>query len=373
MVSIVRILSVLLCASFVFVVGCQKSHEEEMRKVVMSGDCPGYVTYSLEFGREEWSCFGWADLETSRQMDMRTVFRICSMTKSLVGALAAVLSDRGEIDLDDCISRTFPEFTGEKQDITLRQCLSMTAGFAEMSPTMLAKGINAQNPSDVAREMANLPLVASPGTQFKYSNASFEIAGAVLERRTGRNLEELLKDVFFRPLDMTDTTFHPTEEMLARLAVLYRMRNAGGCCRAEDKLLVPANLGKFTSASGGLFSTPHDMMKFYQMLIGGGVTESGLRVMTEGAIRLIASKQTPASVSIWYSLGFFRGKAWFGHGGAYGTIAEYDPACCRLRMIFTQICGTPSRTFLRLWRKGTDETFGEESWGSDQSDYPHLR
>lgn len=357
------IAAMLIGGCLIFAGGCQDTSDEEMRKAVTSGDCPGYVAYSLEFGREEWSCFGWADKENACQMDTHTVFRICSMTKSFVGALAAVLADRGAIDLDDPISRTFPEFTGEKKDITLRQCLSMTAGFAEMSPMMLKNGVNSQDPSDVARDMADLPLMAMPGTEYRYSNSSFEIAGAVIEKLTGRTLQALLEDVFFKPLEMSDTTFHPSQETLSRMAVLYRMKDAGGCCRAEGKILASAYLGKFTNASGGLFSTPEDILKFYQMLLRGGLSEDGRRVMSEGAIKMLTTKQTPDTVPTWYSLGFFRGKEWLGHGGAYGTIAECDLANFRIRMIFTQICGTQARSFLRFWRKATNESFGEEAWG----------
>lgn len=359
------IATTLIGGCLIFAGGCQDASDAELRKAVTSGDCPGYVSYSLEFGREEWSCFGWADVESERQMDTRTVFRICSMTKSFVGALAAVLADCGAIDLDDPISRTFPEFTGEKKDITLRQCLSMTAGFAEMSPIMLKKGINSQDPSEVAREMAGLPLMAIPGTKFKYSNPSFEIAGAVIEKITGHTLQVMMEDVFFKPLEMYDTTFYPSQETLSRMAVLYCMNDAGGCCRGEDKILAPAYIGKFTSASGGLFSTPEDILKFYQMLLRGGFSEDGRRIMPEGAIKILTTKQTPETVSTWYSLGFFRGKEWFGHGGAYGTIAECDLANFRLRMIFTQIRGTPARSFLRIWRKATNESFGEEAWGGN--------
>lgn len=353
----------LIGCCLVFAGGCKDAGDDELQNAVMSGDCPGYVTYYLEFGREEWSCFGWADAEESRQMDTRTVFRICSITKSFVGALAAILADRGAIDLDDPISRTFPEFSGDKKDITLRQCLSMTAGFAEMSPTMLEKGLNAQDPSDVAMEMSHLPLMATPGTEFRYSNPSFEIAGAVIEKLTGRTLQALMEEAFFKPLEMSDTSFCPSQDMLSRMAVLYRIKGSGGYCRGEDKIIVPAYIGKFNSASGGLFSTPEDMAKFYQMLLRGGLSEDGRRIMSEGAIRMLTTKQTPENVSTWYSLGFFRGEEWLGHGGAYGTIAECDLANCRLRMIFTQIYGTQVRPFLRLWRKTTNETFGEESWG----------
>ena len=98
------------------------------------------------------------------------------------------------------------------------------------------------------------------------------------------------------------------------------------------------------------------------MLLRGGFTEDGRHIMSEGAIKILTTKQTPETVPTWYSLGFFRGKEWLGHGGAYGTIAECDLVNFRVRMMFTQICGTPARQFLRLWHRTTNETFGEEAW-----------
>jgi len=338
--------------------------ETEMRKAVASGACPGYVTYLLEAGCEEWSCVGWADVERRRQMDAHTVFRICSMTKSFVGALAAVLADRGDIALDEPVSRHFPEFTGEKAGITLRQCLSMSAGFEEMSPTMLERGVNSQEHDEVLREMAVLPLEAPPGIRFRYSNPSFEIAAAVMEKVTGDSLEDLLDETFFRPLGMTETTFHPTEEMLARLAVVYRMREDDGCERFVGPLVLrPPYEGSesHASACGGLFSTPLDMMRFYKMLLRGGLAEDGRCVMTKGAMALIETRQTPPSASTWYSLGFFNRDGWLGHGGAYGTLGEIDRAGGRMRMIFMQACGGAAMKFLRMWRKSTAETYDEVS------------
>ena len=297
-------------------------------------------------------------------MDDRTVFRICSMTKSFVGALAAVLSDRGEINLDDPISLTFPEFTREKSAITLRQCLSMSAGFAEMSPKMLSNGINSRRPKEVAREMAGVPLVALPGTQYRYSNVSFEIAAAVMEQRTGKKLEMLMDDAFFIPLGMADTTFHPTPELLKRLAVLYKIDDGGGFSREADKLFAKhSGTNRGVSASAGLFSTPNDVMLFYQMLLRGGLAEDGRRIMSEGAMRLITTKQTPTCIPVWYSLGFFkRNDVWLGHGGAYGTLAECDLTGYRLRMIFTQMHGSQVGPLLRKWRKSTTEEFDEVAW-----------
>ena len=361
-----RVIIMLLGGCLAFVCGCQDgdAYDEDLRETVMSGDCPGYVMYTFELGHEDWSCFGWADVETSRPMEVKTVFRICSMTKSFVGALAAVLSDSGEIDLDDQISHTFPEFSGEKSSITLRQCLTMTAGFPELSPSMAEKGLNAQDSVDVALEMAALPLKAPPGTKFIYSNPSYEIAAAVIERKTGRKLEELLEEVFFRPLGMNDTTFRPSAELLARSANVYKMHDAGGCSRVKGRLLRPPYEGadSHVSASGGLFSTPLDMMEFYQMLNCKGLSEDGRQVMSEGAIKLISTKQTPPNVNEWYSFGFCKTGEWIGHGGAYGTVAEYDPSESCVRMIFTQTYGKPAQLFLRKWRKSTAEEYDEVTW-----------
>ena len=366
--KIERIIVVLLGGCLLLAFGCQgeRRSDDALREAVKSGNCPGYVAYSLELGREEWSCMGWADAESNRQMEIDSVFRICSMTKSFVGALAAVLADRGEIDLDTPISQTFPEYTGEKSDITLRQCLSMTAGFAEMSPTMLDKGIGSQNPTEVALEMAGLPLETPPGTHFKYSNASFEVAAAVLERRTGRRLDVLLDEVFFLPLGMSDTTFCPTPEIQARMAQIYRIEDGKGWIREKDPMIVRRPDGTcewHVCASGSLFSSPLDIMKFYQMLLRDGQSEDGRTVMSEGAMRLITTKQTPPCVQVWYSFGFFkRDDRWLGHGGAYGTIAECDLEECRMRMIFTQMYGSNVGRLLRKWRRSTTEEFDEVAW-----------
>ena len=87
--------------------------------------------------------------------------------------------------------------------------------------------------------------------------------------------------------------------MLTRLALLYKMPAPGGFSRTDDKLIAThlSTTNNRFSASGGLFSTPNDVMKFYQMLLRGGVAEDGRRVMSEGAIKLITTKQTPACVS----------------------------------------------------------------------------
>jgi len=350
------------CTAFaLFLSGCD-DEDEELRELVVSGACPGYVTFLFEPGREEWKCFGWADRETGRQIDEQTVFRVCSMTKSFVGALAAVLADRGDLDLDDRISRTFPEFSGEKSAITLRQCLSMTAGFAEMSPTMTARRTFSQDPASVAKEMAGVPLAATPGSKFIYSNPSFEIAAAVIERTVNRPLEAQLEETFFHPLGMEDTTFFPTKEMRRRLATVYQLHEDGPCSRKEGPLIVelpPEGKRGCASASGGLYSTPYDIAKFYEMLLRGGRAEDGTCVMSAGALALIASKQTPSTVAEKYTLGFFYDGRWFGHAGAYGTVAECDLEKGCMRMLFSQVAGRPAYCFIRKWKRQAEESYSD--------------
>ena len=165
---------------------------------------------------------------------------------------------------------------------------------------------------------------------------------------------------------MSDTTFRPTQEMEARMAQVYKIQDGNGYIREMNPIVVshPDKAQKWhICASGGLFSTPHDIMKFYQMLLRGGQSESGRTVMPEGAMRLITTKQTPPCVQVWYSLGFFkRNDRWLGHGGAYGTIAECDLAECKMRMAFMQMYGSNVRHLLRKWRKSTTEEFDEVAW-----------
>ena len=86
--------------------------------------------------------------------------------------------------------------------------------------------------------------------------------------------EKFLDERLFQPLGMKDTTFWPSEEQAARIAKAYKPGpgNKGLEETTIGQLYYPLTdrAERFPMPAGGLFSTAHDLARFYQMLLNGG-------------------------------------------------------------------------------------------------------
>jgi CubicO group peptidase (beta-lactamase class C family) len=91
---------------------------------------------------------------------------------------------------------------------------------------------------------------------------------------------------------------------------------------------------RFAEPGAGLFSTPNDFVKFFQMLQGNGEF-NGTRILSENAVREIRTRQTGAS-NVAYGLGVVTRDGIFGHGGALGTDAQVNTNNGRVLLYFIQ-------------------------------------
>lgn len=285
---------------------------------------------------------GWADIAGQRKMAADSVFWIASQSKPITGAALMILVDEGKVKLDDPIEKYLPEFRGqmfvaEKSDdqkvlrklsraITVRDTLSHCSGMPFKSaleePTLDLWPLKLR-----VKSYAMTPLETDPGTKYQYSNAGINTAARVIEVVTGKSFEAFLDERLFQPLGMTDTTFWPNAAQVTRIATAYRPG-------PEKKGLQPLQIEqlhypltdkteRFPMPAGGLFSTAHDLARFYRMLLNDGELD-GKRYLSSAAVQDLTSKQTPAALKDNYGLGFAVSPGVFGHGGAYSTNTSAD-------------------------------------------------
>jgi len=144
-------------------------------------------------------------------------WHIGSLTKAMTATLAGILVERGEISWDVRIAEVLPELVGSMrpayEDVTLRELLSHTGGLptdvtqAPSWPTLRsAPGPLLDRRLAFVDDLLTLPPAGSRGS-YAYSNAGYIIAGAMLERRTNRLWEDLLRDEVLTPLGMSATGF----------------------------------------------------------------------------------------------------------------------------------------------------------------------
>jgi CubicO group peptidase (beta-lactamase class C family) len=145
----------------------------------------------------------------------KDLWHLGSNTKAMTATLIAIYVDRGKLRWDDTMAQLFP---GWKIDpgfakVTLDQMLRHQGGVGKDPPAELWKQLWADGDAPDAREkfvkaILAQPPVQKPGT-FEYSNTSYMIAGAALERVTGKGWEQLMKDELFAKLGMTSCGFGP--------------------------------------------------------------------------------------------------------------------------------------------------------------------
>lgn len=136
-----------------------------------------------------------------------------SNTKAMTATLVAILVDRGKLRWDDTLGSVL---AGWKIDpgfahVTIDQLLRHQAGVATDPPDAVWKQLWADGDAPDAREkfvraILEKPPAHPPGT-FEYSNTSYMIVGAVLDKVTGVPWEKLIKDELFDKLGMTSCGF----------------------------------------------------------------------------------------------------------------------------------------------------------------------
>jgi CubicO group peptidase (beta-lactamase class C family) len=189
-----------------------------LEKLVDDHKVPGLVVAAVRDGRVVAA--GAAGIRKAGSIERVTLedrFHLGSCTKAMTAALAAILVKEGKIEWDTRIGEVFPdvEIHEDYRHATLRNFLSNTSGAPGDVPAALWRELwQAQGPEReqrmlLVRGILGSPAAYPPGEGTTYSNAGFSIAGAMLERRAGRDYDELMRERLFKPLGMDSAGFGP--------------------------------------------------------------------------------------------------------------------------------------------------------------------
>jgi D-alanyl-D-alanine-carboxypeptidase/D-alanyl-D-alanine-endopeptidase len=193
--------------------------------------------------------------------DANSLIRLCSISKVFTTDLLLRLVTDGKVTLADPLQRyaspgKLVPLGTDGTEITLRDLATHTSGLPREVSAYPRKAPHFTFPSYTQR-WAWLPkqtLITPPGTAALYSNVGFDFLGDALATASGKPYAQLLHDRLLQPLGMWDTTLVPSFEQCARL--LRGTPDQGPC---TDTLA--------SGASGGIYSTPTDMVKFLQYLL----------------------------------------------------------------------------------------------------------
>ncbi|MEW6160123.1 MAG: serine hydrolase domain-containing protein, partial [Verrucomicrobiota bacterium] len=146
-------------------------------------------------------------------------WHIGSCTKSMTATLAAMLVEEGKISWTTTVDEMFPELAEKMQpayrSVTLEQLLAHRGGLPDDTKggTEVFLKLRQFSGPIVEQRLKLVELALQqkpkdpPGTKYGYSNYGYAIAGAMLEKTTGRSWEELLQERLFKPLKMSSAGF----------------------------------------------------------------------------------------------------------------------------------------------------------------------
>ncbi len=287
----------------------------------------------VEGGRTVWADgLGLADVAAKRPATADTVYRIGSLTKSMLTITMASLEADGLLDLDAPVRDVVPEIeianAWEATDpIRIVDLLQHSAGFDEMrfNETFATRDQLDWSP---ARVLALNPRSRHarwrPGTRHAYSQPGYTVAGHIVEKVTGRPYDAVVRDVVFDPLGMRIASFVPTPAIEEQLAVAY---HPGSLARQAHWLL-------HHRPGGHVYTSAREMGRFVELLAGRGVVD-GRRLLPARVVERIENGGTlpyPDLVPS-YGLGIYstqtRGVLWYAHGGwmpGYHSWLRYVPS-----------------------------------------------
>ena len=265
---------------------------------------------SVEF----FSAHGLADIDTRTPVTEDTVFRIASITKTFTAIAVMQLVERGLVDLDAPANAYLRAYQLVPRDpgwrpATVRHLLTHTAGIDEQVPrsaalrrdfgVSVAMGRPVPPLADYYR--GRLVLGAEPGTRFRYSDHGPAAVGQIVEDVSGQPLDRYLREQVFSPLGMTHTDLARAELVRRGLATGYVLRAKGPRAVTERQAVM--------AAAGGAYSTPRDMARYLQALLGGGANEHGSVLEPATVTTMFEPQYRPDPRLAGVGLAFLRGFA----------------------------------------------------------------
>ena len=149
--------------------------------------------------------YGLARLTPPVRATPATRYQIASVSKEIVAAAALILQQDGKLSLDDKVSKWLPNLMAADQ-ITLRQCLTHTAGYVDYWPQdYQTDWMSPPTTTDaILTVWAKKPLEFKPGDDWQYSNTNYVVAGRIIELASDMPLFDLVNARIFRPLGISD-------------------------------------------------------------------------------------------------------------------------------------------------------------------------
>jgi len=246
--------------------------------------------------------YGLASLELKAPATKDTVYEIGSNTKQFTAAAIMMLVEQGKIQLDDAITKYFPEAPQAWSAITIRHLLTHTSGiqnhvavphWLDVFRTNLAFETSPSR-DELLKMFFKLSLEFQPGESWAYDNTGYYLLGVIIEKASGKSYWQFVNERIFKPLGMNVTRSTDPKPIVQNRASGYEWKND----HFENR---PVLLPTIAFSAGSLLSIVGDMAKWDAALY----TEKLLKKSSLDQIWTAATMNDGGNLPFNYGFGWF--------------------------------------------------------------------
>jgi D-alanyl-D-alanine carboxypeptidase len=199
--------------------------------------------------------YGLADLGLEARAKDETVYHVVGPMLPFTGIAVLQQMERGNLSLDDDISKYVPEFPLEGHHVTIRQLLNHTSGIVDYhylgdpieATSRLPKALD-----EVMALYAGKNWVNEPGTKWDWSISGFQLLVTIVERVSGQNFADYVQRNIFTPAGVKSTTYCDDFSLVHGLSHAYRKFETSYVPANENDMAYNADL-RFCSTVGDIY------------------------------------------------------------------------------------------------------------------------
>lgn len=199
---------------------------------------------------------GHSNYKTKTEMTSSSALHVASVSKVMTATAVLKLIDQKKIDLNQKVTTLLKGFP--YPDVTIKTLLNHRSGIRKYSYFTDKKEIWDRHKILTNKDIVNLLITKKIGLEFKtdsrfsYCNTNYAILALIIEKITGVNYKEAMKNIVFTPLGMTDTYVFDYDKDRQTASPSYRGNFSVYYWDYLDAIYGDKNI----------YSTPRDLLKF---------------------------------------------------------------------------------------------------------------
>lgn len=245
----------------------KKEIEELIQLAIKDRIFPGCSLGVISSSGTEMYNFGKFTYESdSKLVDLNTIYDVASITKMVsTGFLCMQALQEGRISLEDRIQQYFPQFQSETA--TIKHLLSYTLDYQNFTEEEKKRLIAELSVEEFMQGVFKLRLESRPGTVYKYSDATADIQGMLLEKVYGDNLNNLFKKYIVPKYDLKNTSLESKDLNIENIVPSQVLDENDLQGLVNDPKARKKYLAGYFSGCAGLFSSVPDLLKVCEHML----------------------------------------------------------------------------------------------------------